>query len=100
MNNMNVGTRNLPDYIRIILSQTPGVCKAAETHDKLYDNPYKISSEGKKIKLSRKDVDKIFRNDIFKYTENRELADAYYKAIRKTGAYGWYRVRIGQFLRK
>jgi len=93
----NVGTSNLPKYIRIILSQTPGVRLAADTHDRLYANPSYIDENGKKKRYSRKQVDQIFRDEIEEFTGDAILADAYHKGIKKLGFYGWYRARFKEF---
>lgn len=99
MKEYNVGTSNLPEYIRIILSQTKGVNDAALIHDLDYGLGYYVNDEGIKIKLSRKDSDLRFRDNILKNTGDLELAEAYHKIIKKTGAYGWYRAKIMRIIK-
>lgn len=94
MRTYDVGTPNLPEWIRIILSQTEGVNKAALIHDAHYRDGGYEDEEGRFIKLSRGEADHIFRDNILKFTGDKELAFAYHKAIRKTGAYGWWRAKL------
>lgn len=96
----DVGTDNLPYWVRIILSQTEGVNKAAVIHDIHYALGGYFDANGLFIKLSRKQADIIFRDNILEFTGRKDLADAYYKAIRKTGAYGWWRAKIRRILKR
>jgi len=96
----NVGTDNLPTYIKVILSQNPGVDKAAVIHDSDYGLGHFIDASGKVVKLNRKKADIRFRENILEFTGRLDLADAYYKAIRKVGAYGWYRARLRTLIKK
>lgn len=95
----DVGTDNLPEYIRVILSQTEGVNRAAVIHDIHYRDGG-IYVEDVFYKKSRKEIDIIFKENILEYTGRVDLSEAYYKAIRKTGAYGWYRAKFRRLIQK
>ena len=90
----DVGTDNLPEYIRIILSQTPGVNEAAKLHDIRYALGGYFDENGVFVKASRKTIDIMFKEDIITFTERDDLANAYYIAIRYTGSYGWNRAKF------